>query len=394
MRFSAFSIATLLLLAVSIPATAQYSCVEIVDDDGNLWNSTIRLCDGTTIPVESAQLYRAYRGGMGRTPDVGGFNWWKEQIESGNHSMTTMLAGFIWSSEFLNIMGVAQVADIDHASFVDYIYRTVFGRAPDAGGFAWWVEQIDTGAKSLVDVLAEMTQSNEFVNATLVDTALFIADDPALVYLGPVGLNDTGITVGGNHPLGVNASCIGETIAQQDCSHGRDVVYNDASDGHAGFSFTKLAADGSELPPGADTWACVRDRHTTLVWEVKTDDGSIHDRNNTYRWGGTGAVPFGSEFHDDWNVLVDGSNNEALCGYSDWRVPRATELIGIVNFGMAKPAIDTDYFPNTVSPSRFWTSSVIANDSSEARQVFFDYGDAGAYDRGAALKVRLVRGGQ
>ena len=28
----------------------------------------------------------------------------------------------------------------------------------------------------------------------------------------------------------------------------------------------------------------VRDNVTGLFWEVKTDDGSIHDKDNTYTW--------------------------------------------------------------------------------------------------------------
>ena len=60
-------------------------------------------------------------------------------------------------------------------------------------------------------------------------------------------LNDTGITWGGSYPSGNNAGCTGEEIGAQDCSHGRDFTNNDNSDGHAGFSFTKLDASGLPL---------------------------------------------------------------------------------------------------------------------------------------------------
>ena len=53
--------------------------------------------------------------------------------------------------------------------------------------------------------------------------------------------------------------------------------------GAAGFDYTKIANDGSELPAdaplgsAAGEWACTRDNATGLVWEVKTDDGGLRD---------------------------------------------------------------------------------------------------------------------
>ena len=95
--------------------------------------------------------------------------------------------------------------------------------------------------------------------------------------------------------------------------------------GVAGFDFTRLNADGSDYTGNGDynsqPWACVRDNHTGLVWEVKTDDGGIHDKNNTYRWGGKTALvnqqardDGWGDFFDDWDTLVDGSKRNSLCG--------------------------------------------------------------------------------
>ena len=47
-------------------------------------------------------------------------------------------------------------------------------------------------------------------------------------------------------------------------------------------SYTKLDASGSDLPVTATSWVMVRDNVTGIIWEVKTDDGSIHDKDNTY----------------------------------------------------------------------------------------------------------------
>ena len=47
-------------------------------------------------------------------------------------------------------------------------------------------------------------------------------------------------------------------------------------------SYTKLDANGNDLPDEATEWVMVRDNVTGLIWESKTDDNSIHDKDNTY----------------------------------------------------------------------------------------------------------------
>ena len=206
--------------------------------------------------------------------------------------------------------------------------------------------------------------------------------------------NDTGITWGGNYPEGNNTTCTSNVDAPQDCHQGRDATHNDPSDGQGGFSYTRLDASGNSLPASAATWSCVRDNVTGLVWEVKTDDGGIHDRDNTYRWGGKTALGTGyGEYYPDWDTLVDGSNTERLCGYSDWRVPTRTELQGLVHYGRTYPSIDIDYFPNT-QYSYFWSASPAGDSSDSAWYVHFMHGTDAPYYRSNNSHVRLVRAGQ
>jgi len=216
-------------------------------------------------------------------------------------------------------------------------------------------------------------------------------------------LNDTGITWGANYPSGNNTTCVGKQITAQDCSHGRDAqamagTLAKIGAGAGGFDFTKLDASGNPLSASATSWSCVKDNHTGLIWEVKTTDGGIHDNDNTYKWGGKTAIgknatiPYGT-YYDDWDVLVDGSNSESLCGYSDWRVPNITELKSIVHLGVFNPAIDTEYFPNTDARG-YWSSSPYANYSNYAWGVYFNYGDDDDYNRNVTSSLRLVRSGQ
>jgi hypothetical protein len=154
--------------------------------------------------------------------------------------------------------------------------------------------------------------------------------------------------------------------------------------------FTKISWRGQNLDKSASEWSCVRDNKTGRVWEVKTGSG-LHSINNRYRWGGIGAEQFGTEFYDDWNVLVNESRG--LCGYSDWRVPNRFELIAASQDGERAGELMTQYFPH--ASSYFWSSSAYENYSGSARYVSFAYGYSYDYfSRGNSLPVRLVRGGQ
>lgn len=210
-----------------------------------------------------------------------------------------------------------------------------------------------------------------------------------------INLNDTGITYAGEYPSGNNPDCNSSTIsAQQDCHHGRDFTDNNNDDGHAGFSFTKLDSNGDDLTASAATWSCVRDNVTGLVWEVKTDDGSIHDKDIFYRWGGiTHQGDFGTEYYDDWDSLVEGSNNNSFCGFNDWRVPTRQQLKSLINSNTFQSAIDEDYFPNADNTvfSRFWTASPSAKNLDNAWFFAFDFGSLGNLSRSDSYGVRLVR---
>ena len=216
-------------------------------------------------------------------------------------------------------------------------------------------------------------------------------------------LNDTGITWSGNYLDGNNTTCVGTEVYKQDCSYGRDSLGQALSkigSGAVGFDFTKLDGNGNTMPATGDgIWSCVKDNHTGLIWEVKTTDGGIHDAGNTYRWGGLTAqgrdhVSKEGIYYDDWNALVDDSNNNSLCGFnSGWRVPSRHELRSIVHLGRYNPTIETGYFPN-ISTYTVWSSSPYTNNLVNAWTISFSSGGTYAKFRGINGSVRLVHSSQ
>jgi hypothetical protein len=149
-------------------------------------------------------------------------------------------------------------------------------------------------------------------------------------------------------------------------------------------SYTKLNAYGNALPDSASSWSMVKDNVTGLIWENKTDNGSIHDKDDTYNW------------YNAQNVFIANLNRARFGGFSDWRLPTIKELSSIVNSGTYNPAINTAYFPNTLSSS-YWSSTTDVHNADSAWDsalcVGFD-GGVSRFLKSSSYYVRAVRGGQ
>jgi hypothetical protein len=129
------------------------------------------------------------------------------------------------------------------------------------------------------------------------------------------------------------------------------------------------------------------------MWEKLSDDTSIHDKDNTYTWANAFAYKIAT------------LNLEGFAGHRDWRVPNISELLSIVDYGRAGPALAFDTgcaqwctvlnCSCTLGTSYwFWTSTSFHPYPGNVWRVFMFNGVA---DRGGgptqALAVRAVRGG-
>jgi len=133
-------------------------------------------------------------------------------------------------------------------------------------------------------------------------------------------------------------------------------------------SYAKLTTGDAvlaETATAADGWLVTRDNVTCLSWEMKTEDGSLHDKDNTYTWAASTG-----QFPAELNVV-------SFAGHADWRLPTVKELSTLVHSGTTNPSIDQAWFPNTVS-SYYWSSTTNAYGTSYAWYV--DFGDGGVGD--------------
>jgi hypothetical protein len=229
-------------------------------------------------------------------------------------------------------------------------------------------------------------------------------DDPMPpAYPQPI-LNDTGITQCSD-ATSVGLSCPQASYAGQDATYGRD---NSApaktGTGPAGFDFTKLGSTGAAIANQSDDyattpWSCVQDNVTGLVWEVKTTSG-LHNRDClVFWWDGhtTSAGDQGSVsatcggIRNDTYSFVRAVNGEALCGFTDWRLPTVEELRTISDYsaGTYGDGIwNLSYFPNT-KPNYHWTSDLTGNTPWLFAGGYSSNSTPGTYSN----YVRLVRGG-
>lgn len=248
-----------------------------------------------------------------------------------------------------------------------------------------YAEKSYTIHKAAPIVVPEPTPTPTPVTCTLpqvLTNGVCVTPTPTPPPVSTSNLLDTGITSAQCYAAGSDALVSCTSVAaialndKQDGMVGLDVTSPSNADGKLGFSYSTVGSY-----PLTD---CVKDNRTGLVWEGKPTTG-VRAAGNTYTNYGDGRA-------GDASAYVNTVNATSLCGYTDWRLPTATELQSIVDYGVPYPGptIDTTWFVNTPNYA-YWTSTAYVGISSVAWYVLFGYGCVGYSGRGYSFAVRLVR---
>jgi serralysin len=133
----------------------------------------LQFSDGTLaldIEGNAGQAYRIYKAAFARTPDNNGLKFWIGELDGG---VTLLQAanGFVSSAEFQNLYRGATT----NLAVVQQFYQNVLGRNGESGGVSYWTGELNSGAKSTAEVLADFSESHENVTgvAPLISDGIF-----------------------------------------------------------------------------------------------------------------------------------------------------------------------------------------------------------------------------
>lgn len=103
----------------------------------------------------AGKAYRIYQAAFDRIPDLGGLGFWIKAMDSGV-SLKQVAQGFVASAEFTSLYG----SNPSMESVVTKLYNNVLHRAPEQGGYDFWVNALKQGVP-LADVLSSFSESPE-----------------------------------------------------------------------------------------------------------------------------------------------------------------------------------------------------------------------------------------
>ncbi len=104
----------------------------------------------------AGQAYRIYRAAFDRAPDLVGQGFWMAMMERGV-SAHAVANGFIASEEFTRLYGASPT----NAEIVTRLYQNVLHREPEPGGYAFWLDILDTKKTDLATVLLAFSNGAE-----------------------------------------------------------------------------------------------------------------------------------------------------------------------------------------------------------------------------------------
>jgi len=134
---------------------------------GELDNGTLTRADCVNSFVFSeefqakvAPVSRIYLAYFLRIPDTGGLEFWINEKLAGK-TISDISDSFAASTEFQNTYG-----SLNNADFVNLVYTNLFNRTADSGGFSYWKGQLDNGIDSRGTVMASFSESQENITLT------------------------------------------------------------------------------------------------------------------------------------------------------------------------------------------------------------------------------------
>jgi DNA-dependent RNA polymerase auxiliary subunit epsilon len=145
--------------------------------NGSAQSIYARLSNGSLREVETEEealsedqsLVRLYKTVFDRDPDHGGYRYWSDRLDI-DLDFSEVVRSFVASQEFAK-----DYAGKDKEAFLEQVYENVLERKPDQAGLNWWLQQLVEGHTDEAGVIAGFSFSNEFIGNTQQAVDDFIA---------------------------------------------------------------------------------------------------------------------------------------------------------------------------------------------------------------------------
>jgi hypothetical protein len=182
---------------------------------------------------------------------------------------------------------------------------------------------------------------------------------------------------------------------------GQTTSYGVGSDGDSQSGASRFFTDNGD--------GTITDETTGLMWEKKSDDGTIHDKDNLYSWGMLSSPYTMNGTIVTFLATLNGGGGFA--GHTDWRIPNPNELESLRNLESVAPATFSAFNTNCTAnctvttcsctymgPSSIWSSvywSSATNQHSPFRAYAVNFFDGHLVSDLKTLNnlARAVRGG-
>ena len=217
--------------------------------------------------------------------------------------------------------------------------------------------------------------------------------DPAQAFMDYLGTCSEGVVAGADGrsiPSGGGGGSAGALKTT-----GQTTPFGAGSDGAVQAGLAQSYTDNGD--------GTITDNVTGLMWEKKSDDDSIHDKDNRYTWG-QNVSPYSMNGTMVTTFLADLNSGGGFAGYTDWRIPNVKELYSIVNLEVTNPSTFSAFNTGCTAgctvtecsctvPSFYWSSSTVTNPPNDAWDVDFFDGNVLFGNKNGVNYVRAVRGG-
>jgi hypothetical protein len=185
------------------------------------------------------------------------------------------------------------------------------------------------------------------------------------------------------------------TLATGLLKTGQTTSYGSGSDGALQKGVVRSYTDNGD--------GTITESASGLMWEKKSDDGSIHDKDNAYSWG-LASSPFTMNGTMVATFLAALNAGGGFAGHTDWRIPNLNELQSLANYQNGSPAIGSAFNTGCVpsctvltcsctQANLHWSSTTYQGSPGIAWLVNFTDGGMVSVGKSINLWVRAVRGG-